>query len=174
MVSVTVTNLAKEAEPRRPSTARNEGWREAHPSRGCSVLGVFMPGCLIRAASWLQTFGGNIWEKIAEFKTALTDTQPWQPRSLSKIRTHAGRPCQTHQHTYNARQRRKKSPQSRGALSYGRRDKCRTTAAADGLLGRESSVTYVCILSFLVGREKECVALQPTHKTRPRIARTSV
>ena len=30
-----------------------------------------MPGRLIRAASWLQTRGGNIWKKLAAFKTAL-------------------------------------------------------------------------------------------------------
>ena len=38
MVSVTMTAVAKEAGPRRPSTSRNEGWREAHPSSGCSFL----------------------------------------------------------------------------------------------------------------------------------------
>jgi len=38
MVSVTMTTVAKEAGPRRPSTSRNEGWREAHPSSGCSFL----------------------------------------------------------------------------------------------------------------------------------------
>ena len=35
-------------------------------------FGIFMPGCLIRAPSWLQPFGGNIWKKIAAFKTALS------------------------------------------------------------------------------------------------------
>ena len=39
----------------------------------------------------------------------LRHTQPWQPRSLSKIPTHAGRPSHTHAHTYNARQRDKKA-----------------------------------------------------------------
>ena len=38
MVSVTMTTVAKEAGPRRPSTSRNEGWREVHPSSGCSFL----------------------------------------------------------------------------------------------------------------------------------------
>ena len=38
MVSVTITTVTKEAGPRRPSTSRNEGWREAHPSSGCSFL----------------------------------------------------------------------------------------------------------------------------------------
>ena len=38
MVSVTMTTVAKEAGPRRPSTSRNEGWREAHPSSVCSFL----------------------------------------------------------------------------------------------------------------------------------------
>ena len=38
MVSVTITTVAKEAGPRRPSTSRNEGWREAHPSSVCSFF----------------------------------------------------------------------------------------------------------------------------------------
>ena len=33
-----MTTVAKEAGPRRPSTSRNEGWREEHPSSGCSFL----------------------------------------------------------------------------------------------------------------------------------------
>ena len=41
----------------------------------------------------------------------LTDTQPWQPTSLSKIPTHTARGCHTHARTYNARQR-DKSPDS--------------------------------------------------------------
>ena len=38
MVRVTITTVAKEAGPRRPSTSRNEGWREARPSSVCSFL----------------------------------------------------------------------------------------------------------------------------------------
>ena len=41
----------------------------------------------------------------------LTDTQPWQPTSLSKILTHTGRGCHGHAHTYNVKQR-DKSPES--------------------------------------------------------------
>ena len=39
----------------------------------------------------------------------LRHTQPWQPTSLGKIRTHTGRPCHTNAHTYNERLRDKKA-----------------------------------------------------------------
>ena len=46
-----------------------------------------MPGCLIGAASWLQTFGGNIRKKIAAFKTALTAVENVKGVSLGLIYT---------------------------------------------------------------------------------------
>ena len=72
MVSVTMTTVAKEAGPRRPSTSRNEGWREAHPSSGCSFLEF---SC--QAVKYGPPLGSKhleaIWKKIAALKTALNE-----------------------------------------------------------------------------------------------------
>ena len=105
----------------------------------------------------------------------LRHTQPWQLKSLSKIRTHAGRPCHTHAHTFNARQRDRKADSPAAH--------CRMGSEINVVLQQQRMVNCdlslashnMCASSlFLWGGRKECLALQTTLKTRPRIARTSV
>ena len=71
MFSVTMTTVAKEAGPRRPSTSRDEGWREAHPSSGCSFLEFSCQAVKYGPPLGFEHLGATFGKKIAAFKTAL-------------------------------------------------------------------------------------------------------
>ena len=71
MVSVTMTTVAKEAGPRRPSTLRNEGWREAHPSSGCSFLEFSCQAVKYGPPLGSKHLEAIFGKKNASFKTAL-------------------------------------------------------------------------------------------------------
>ena len=62
--SRTMTTVAKEAGPRRPSTSRNEGWREAHTR----VAGVLLWNFHARLFNTGRLLAPNIWRQNLEKK----------------------------------------------------------------------------------------------------------
>ena len=73
-------------------------WRQNKRKQRSFLGPLARQNCLRILRPW------HLWTTRSKSYRPLRHAQPWQPRSLSKIRTHPGLPCHTHAHTYNARQ----------------------------------------------------------------------